>query len=78
MPSVIHEYHLVDMPKRRILELREKGAKVYKICENPDCDWAEQYVEIVSDAEFMTYCLRCARKVLKYGVEIRGGPELEP
>lgn len=78
MSKIIHEYHLVDMPKRRILEFRKHGAKVYKICENPDCDWCEQYVEIVSDSEFMTYCLRCARKILRYGVETSENPDLDP
>ncbi len=76
MAAIIHEYHLVHMPKRRIMELRKHGAKVYKICGNPDCDWSDSYVEIVSDTEFMTYCLRCARKVLRYGVETKDGPEI--
>ncbi len=77
MAKVIQEYHLADMPKRRLLELFRQGAKLYKICENPACDFTEQYVEIKTDTEFMTYCLRCAHKVLRYGIETTTGPELE-
>ncbi|MCB0221284.1 MAG: hypothetical protein KDH09_16425 [Chrysiogenetes bacterium] len=67
--GIIHEYHLAEMPKRRLLDLYRKGAKLYKICENPECVAYEQYTPITSEEDFMTYCLQCARKVLRYGVD---------
>ena len=66
---IIHEYTLEEMPERRLLELFRAGAKLYKICENQACEQYQQYQEIHSDRELMTYCLKCARKILRYGVE---------
>ena len=67
--QIIHEYSLAEMPKRRLLALFKAGARLYKICENQACEQFEEYQEITSDQELMTYCLKCARKVLRYGVE---------
>lgn len=67
--NIIHEYSFQEMPKRKLLELFKKGAKLYKICENSSCDRFQQYQPIESDQELMTYCMRCSRKVLRYGVE---------
>lgn len=68
---IIHEYRIEEMPKRRLLELFHQGARLYKICENRDCDEHQRYTPISSDKELMTYCLQCGRKVLLYGVEAR-------
>lgn len=70
--TVISEYTFAEMPKRRLLELFSAGAKLYKICENSACDQYQRYQPISSDQELMTYCLRCGRKVLRYGVEQPG------
>jgi hypothetical protein len=70
--NIIHEYSFQEMPKRKLLELFKKGAKLYKICENSSCDRFQQYQPIESDRELMTYCMRCSRKVLRYGVEQKG------
>lgn len=70
--TIISEYTFDEMPKRRLLELFRAGAKLYKICENSACDQYQQYQPISSDQELMTYCLRCGRKVLRYGVEEPG------
>ncbi len=67
--TVIHEYSIVEMPKRRILGLLRRGAKVYKLCEQDGCVARGEYVEIVSELELMTYCLQCGHKVVRYGVE---------
>ena len=67
--TVIHEYPFDKMPKRRLLELFRRGARLYKICQNSTCDEFQQYTPIGSDRELMTYCLKCGRKVLLYGVE---------
>jgi hypothetical protein len=66
---IIHEYPIDEMPKRRLLELFRHGARLYKICENRNCDEHQRYTPILSDKELMTYCLQCGRKVLLYGVE---------
>lgn len=66
---LIREYPFDQMPKRKLLELFRKGAKLYKICENSSCDLCQKYSPITSDQELMTYCLRCGRKILRYGVE---------
>ena len=67
--QLIREYTVFEMPKRRLLALFRAGARLYKICENQNCDKYEDYQAIDSDRELMTYCLRCGRKVLRYGVE---------
>jgi hypothetical protein len=67
--TLIDEYPLDEMPKRRLLELFRQGARLYQICENPACELCHEYQPILSDKELMTYCLRCAHKVLRYGVE---------
>lgn len=67
--TIIHEFPLTEMPKRRLLALFRMGAKLYKICETPGCVAEGDYTPIVSDLELMTYCLQCGRKVLTYGVE---------
>jgi hypothetical protein len=67
--QIIEEYSFLELPKSRILDLLARGAKVYQICENPACEKCNEYQAIVDPGEIMTYCLRCARKVLKYGVE---------
>lgn len=67
--GIIHEYHLAEMPKRRLLALYRKGARLYKICERSKCVAFEQYTPIKSDEELMTYCLQCGHKVLRYGVD---------
>ena len=67
--TLIHEYSFAEMPKRRLLDLFRKGAKLYKLCENVYCVACGDYVPIVSELELMTYCLQCGRKVLRYGVE---------
>jgi hypothetical protein len=73
--TVIHEYDLIQMPKRRLLALFKQGAKLYKICGNTGCDRFGEYQPIASDQELMTYCLRCGQKVLHYGVEGEAPPE---
>ncbi len=67
--QLIDEYSFQELPKAKLLELLARGAKVYQICENPGCEKYNQYQPILDPGEIMTYCLRCARKVLKYGVE---------
>ena len=67
--TVIHEYDFEELPKRKLLELFHAGAKLYKICQNTSCVMCHEYQPIVTDAELMTYCLQCGRKVLKYGLE---------
>ena len=67
--QLINEYTLFEMPKRRLLVLFKQGATLYKICENTNCDQFQMYQPIVSDQELMTYCLKCGRKVLRYGLE---------
>jgi len=67
--TVIHEYPIDEMPKRRLLELFRQGAKLYKICQNTSCDVCQRYTPIDDDRELMTYCLKCGTKVLLYGVE---------
>jgi hypothetical protein len=66
---IIHEFTFAEMPKRKLLQLFKQGAKLYKICENSSCDRFQEYQPIESDQELMTYCMRCGRKVLRYGVE---------
>ncbi|MBW2703978.1 MAG: hypothetical protein JRF33_24420 [Deltaproteobacteria bacterium] len=66
---LIHEYSIVEMPKKRLLLLFKAGAKLFKICETKTCDKYQDYQLITSDRELMTYCLRCGRKVLRYGVQ---------
>lgn len=68
---LIDEFPFEQMPKRRLLELFSQGARLYQICENPTCELYQEYQPILSDRELMTYCLRCAAKVLRYGVERR-------
>jgi hypothetical protein len=67
--TIVHEYTFEEMPKRKLLKLFKQGAKLFKICENSSCDRFQQYQPIESDQELMTYCMRCGRKVLRYGVE---------
>ena len=66
---LIHEFPITEMPKKRMLKLFRSGAKLYKICENSACDKYQDYQPITSDQELMTYCLRCGRKILRYGLE---------
>lgn len=66
---LIHEHSITEMPKKRLLELHKAGARLYKICENSACDQFQEYQPILSDQELMTYCLRCGKKILRYGVE---------
>ncbi|MEW6777897.1 MAG: hypothetical protein AB1405_16480, partial [Bdellovibrionota bacterium] len=66
---VIHEFPITEMPKRRLLDLLRRGAKIYKLCETKGCVACGDYTPIVSELEIMTYCLQCGRKVLRYGVE---------
>lgn len=70
--ELIHEFSFDEMPKRRMLELLKRGARLYKICENRACVRSEDYQPILSDRELMTYCLQCGRKVLRFGVELPG------
>jgi hypothetical protein len=70
---IIHEYTFAELPKKKMLELFKKGARLYKICENSSCDEYQRYQPIESDQELMTYCMRCGRKVLRFGVEQKGG-----
>jgi hypothetical protein len=70
--QIVHEYPINEMPKKRLLDLFKKGATLYKICENPECDFYQRYQKIITDKELMTYCLQCGRKVLLYGVEKTG------
>lgn len=69
---LIHEYGIVEMPKKRLLLLFKAGAKLFKICENETCDKYQDYQPITSDQELMTYCLRCGRKIIRYGVQEKG------
>lgn len=69
--TVIHEFDLGEMPKRRLLELFRAGARLYTLCAQPGCPDQGQYVPLLSDRELMTYCLRCGSKILTYGVEER-------
>ena len=68
---LIHEYSIVEMPKKRLLLLFAAGAKIFKICENKACDKYQDYQPITSDRELMTYCLRCASKITRYGVQAK-------
>ena len=67
--TVIHEYDLFEMPKRKLLKLFHQGAKIYQICCYKKCDRYDEYQPILSDKELMTYCLRCGKKIVMYGVE---------
>ena len=67
--QIIDEYSFEEMPKARLLQLLQQGARVYQICENSRCEKFNEYQPITDPGEIMTYCLRCASKVLRYGLE---------
>jgi len=66
---VIHEYRRHEMTPGRIAELLGAGAKIYRICENPDCTLCQRYQPIRSTSDDLFHCDKCGLEIDRYGVE---------